>query len=78
MEYHHISSERLTIAGLKELVDSRRPIALSDELRHRIIRCRKYLDRKIQNSDQPVYGITTATWSCRIPAAPESRSPRKS
>ena len=59
MEYHHISSERLTIAGLKELVDSRRPIALSDELRHRIIRCRKYLDRKIQNSDQPVYGITT-------------------
>ena len=59
MEYHHISSERLTIAGLKELVDSRRPIALSDELRHRIIRCRKYLDRKIQNSEQPVYGITT-------------------
>ena len=59
MEYHHISSERLTIAGLKELVDSRRPIALSDELRHRIIRCRKYLDRKIQNSGQPVYGITT-------------------
>ena len=43
MEYHHISSERLTIAGLKELVDSRRPIALSDELRHRIIRCRKYI-----------------------------------
>ena len=59
MEYHHLTSERLTIAGLKELVDSRKPVSLSDELRHRIIRCRKYLDRKIQSSGQPVYGITT-------------------
>lgn len=59
MEYHHLSSERLTIARLKEILDSRKPIALSEEIRHRIVRCRKYLDRKIQNSDQPIYGITT-------------------
>ena len=59
MEYHHLSSERLTIAGLKEILDSGKPVALSEELRHRIVRCREYLDRKIQDSDQPVYGITT-------------------
>ena len=59
MEYHHISSERLTIAGLKQILDSRQPVALSEEVRHRIVRCRKYLDRKIQESGQPVYGITT-------------------
>ena len=59
MEYHHLSSERLTIAGLKEIIDSGKPVALSEELRHRIVRCREYLDRKIQDSDQPVYGITT-------------------
>lgn len=59
MEYHHLSSERLTIAGLKEIIDSGKPVALSEELRRRIVRCREYLDRKIKDSEQPVYGITT-------------------
>lgn len=59
MEYHHLSSERLTIAGLKEILDSGKPVALSEELRRRIVRCREYLDRKIKDSNQPVYGITT-------------------
>ena len=79
MEYHHLSSERLTIAGLKEIIDSGKPVALSEELRRRIVRCREYLDRKIKDSDQPVYGITTGFGSlcdisvCRIPAAQASR-----
>lgn len=59
MEYHHLTPERLTIAGLKEILDSRRPVALSEELRRRIVRCREYLNSKIRNSEQPVYGITT-------------------
>ncbi|HIQ84620.1 MAG TPA: histidine ammonia-lyase [Candidatus Cryptobacteroides excrementigallinarum] len=59
MEYHHLTPERLTIAGLKEILDSRRPVALSEELRRRIVRCREYLDSKIRNSEQPVYGINT-------------------
>ena len=59
MEYHHLTPERLTIAGLKEILDSGRPVALSEELRRRIVRCREYLDSKIRNSEQPVYGITT-------------------
>ena len=59
MEYHHLTPERLTIAGLKEILDNRRPVALNEELRRRIVRCREYLDSKIRNSEQPVYGITT-------------------
>ena len=59
MEYHHLTPERLTIAGLKEILDSGRPVALNEELRRRIVRCREYLDSKIRNSEQPVYGITT-------------------
>ena len=59
MEYHHLTPERLTIAGLKEILDSVRPVALNEELRRRIVRCREYLDSKIRNSEQPVYGITT-------------------
>ena len=59
MEYHHISSERLTIAGVKDILERRLPLALSEEARRRIVRCREYLDRKIAESAQPVYGITT-------------------
>ena len=59
MECHYISTERLTIARLQEILDRKLPIALSDEARRRIVRCREYLDHKIKNSEQPIYGITT-------------------
>ena len=59
MEQHYISPERLTIARLQEILDRRMPIALSEESRQRIVRCREYLDRRIEHSGQPIYGITT-------------------
>lgn len=59
MELHYISPERLTIARLQEILDRRMPIALSEESRQRIVRCREYLDRRIEYSGQPIYGITT-------------------
>ena len=59
MEQHYISAERLTVARLREILDRRMPIALSEDARLRITRCREYLDRKIESSEQPIYGITT-------------------
>lgn len=59
MEQHYISAERLTVARLREILDRRMPIALSEDARQRITRCREYLDRKIECSEQPIYGITT-------------------
>ena len=59
MEQHYISAERLTVARLREILDRRMPIALSEDARQRITRCREYLDRKIESSEQPIYGITT-------------------
>lgn len=59
MEQHYISPERLTIARLREILEGRMPIALSEESRRRIVRCREYLDRRIEHSEQPIYGITT-------------------
>ena len=73
---------------VREIIERRLPLALSDDARQRIVRCREYLDRKMEHSDRPIYGITTgfgslcssssATWSCRTPAARASVSPRRS
>ena len=49
MEHHHISAERLTVARLGEILERRLPVALSDDARARIVRCREYLDRKMEH-----------------------------
>ena len=59
MEIHHISAERLTIGRVREILERHLPIALSDDAKRRIVRCREYLDRKMENPDRPIYGITT-------------------
>ncbi len=59
MEQHYISAERLTVARLQEILDRHMPIALSEDARQRIARCREYLDTRIEHAGQPIYGITT-------------------
>ena len=59
MEHHHISAERLTIDRVREILEKHLPIDLSDDARHRIVRCREYLDRKMEHPERPIYGITT-------------------
>ena len=67
MEYHHISSEHLSMERVREIIERRLPLALSDDARQRIVRCREYLDRKMEHSDKPIYGITTGFGSlCNI------------
>ncbi len=67
MEYHHISAECLTIDRVREILEKHLPLALSDDARQRIDRCREYLDRKMENHERPIYGITTGFGSlCNI------------
>ena len=56
---HYISSTRLSLERLKEIIDNREKIALSHGAAEDIIKCRKYLDRKTEDIDRPLYGITT-------------------
>ncbi len=67
MEYHHISAEHLSLDHLRLLIEHHTPLALSDDARARIIHCREYLDRKMENQAEPIYGITTGFGSlCNI------------
>ena len=56
---HYISNERLTLEKIKEIIDSKATLRLSEESRAQVIRCREYLDRKMADIDRPVYGVTT-------------------
>lgn len=64
---HHISSEWLTIDKVGELLQPGVKLELSEDARHRIIRCREYLDNKMKSQKEPIYGITTGFGSlCNI------------
>ncbi|MBO6044882.1 MAG: histidine ammonia-lyase [Bacteroidales bacterium] len=56
---HYISSTRLSLERMKEILDNKEKIALSHEATDDIIKCRKYLDKKMEDIDRPLYGITT-------------------
>ena len=67
MEYHHISAEHLSLNRLREIIDRKLPLCLSEESKQRILHCRAYLDRKMENQEEPIYGITTGFGSlCNI------------
>ena len=56
---HQISSEKLQQADLQKIVSGEMQLSLSADTRHRITRCREYLDAKIKNAREPLYGINT-------------------
>ena len=64
---HYISSEVLNIDVLQEILSHQKKLALSEEATVNIQKCREYLDKKISNSDEPIYGINTGFGSlCNI------------
>lgn len=64
---HEISAEHLTIENIGEIIDKGYKLKLSDDARNRIVRCREYLDKKIAESNVPIYGVTTGFGSlCNV------------
>jgi histidine ammonia-lyase len=59
MNVHYISSEKLTFATLFDILRNERKLALSNEARNQIQLCRDYLDRRMEQQDEPIYGINT-------------------
>ena len=56
---HAISPEHLTIERIGDIIYGNCRLELSTEARRRIIACREYLDRKISENGDPIYGVTT-------------------
>lgn len=56
---HYISTEVLTIEKLHQITSQHQKLALSEEARNNIQKCRDYLDNKMASNDEPIYGINT-------------------
>ena len=56
---HQISREVLELQTVNDILFENRKIALSDDAKIKITNCRKYLDERMCNQDEPIYGINT-------------------
>ncbi len=72
---HYISSELLHLETLQEIIAEHKLLSLSEEAKLNIQKCREYLDKKMANSDEPIYGINTGFGSlCNVKISNENLS----
>lgn len=72
---HYISSELLQLETLQEIISQQKSLALSEEAKLNIQKCREYLDNKMSKSDDPIYGINTGFGSlCNVKISNENLS----
>ena len=64
---HTISNKHLTIDRVREIICGKEKIEIGQEAMEAVIRCRSYLDSKVEDIGRPVYGVTTGFCSlCNI------------
>ena len=72
---HIISNKHLTIEKVNEIVSKGLKLELSPESEAAIVKCRKFLDSKMEDIGRPVYGVTTGFGSlCNITIPAEDLS----
>ena len=59
MKTHKISSKELTFKQVNEILTKGYKLELSADAIKRIQKCRDYLDKKMENPEKPIYGVTT-------------------
>ena len=72
---HIISHKKLTIDYVKTLLSGGVRLELGKEAEEAIVKCRKFLDTKMEDIGRPVYGVTTGFGSlCNITIPAEDLS----
>ncbi|MFC6876983.1 histidine ammonia-lyase [Flavobacterium myungsuense] len=73
--FHYISSEVLNLETIHQIITYHKSIALSEEAKINIQKCREYLDNKMTSQDSPIYGINTGFGSlCNVKISNENLS----
>ncbi|PCH69610.1 MAG: histidine ammonia-lyase [Bacteroidetes bacterium] len=72
MSDHLIDNTTLTIDKIASLIQSKTRLILSDEAKGAINKCRTYLEDKLTNHDQPIYGVNTGFGSLCNKSIPKS------
>jgi len=70
---HKISSKTLNLSTINDIVIQQKNIELSSEAIDKISKCRDYLNAKMQEEDNPIYGINTGFGSlCNVKISKEN------
>lgn len=56
---HYISPDVLDFERIEEILKNNYKLELDDTAARSIVKCRDYLDRKMEASDEPIYGVNT-------------------
>jgi histidine ammonia-lyase len=73
--YHYISSEVLSLETVNEIITNQKLLALSEEAKINIQKCREYLDKKMALNEAPIYGVNTGFGSlCNVKISNENLS----
>jgi histidine ammonia-lyase len=56
---HTISADKINLDTIKNILKPEYRLALSDDAKSRIVKCRTYLDNKLKGNTQAFYGINT-------------------
>ena len=73
--YHYISSDVLSLDIINQILLENKWLALSEEAKVNIQKCRDYLDKKMQSQTDPIYGINTGFGSlCNVKISNENLS----
>src|SRR5690554_977257 len=56
---HYISTKKLDLKTLYNIVSDNLKLQLSNEVKDKITNCRTYLNEKLKSQDLPIYGINT-------------------
>ena len=56
---YYVGSGELTFDLIERIINENLKLELAPEAKLRIQKCRDYLDKKIAESEEPLYGITT-------------------
>ena len=64
---HTISNKRLTIEKVNEIILKGKKLELSKESEAAIVKCRKFLDSKMEDIGRPVYGVTAGDFPGSLP-----------
>ena len=73
--FHYISTDVLSLETINEIITHHKSIALSEEAKVNIQKCRIYLDTKMASNTAPIYGINTGFGSlCNVKISNENLS----
>ena len=64
-------TSKIDFKTIEKILNEKQTLALSDDAKKRIVKCREYLDKKLKNNKEAIYGINTGFGSLYNKSIPE-------